>query len=390
MMKKKLHTICMLLFLFCLCPQAMAQDFDYEDSEQTIIYGLTEVGRSKTSLTIPVNVTMVRNGSFWGNIVLEELHIEGDPDFESASEAGEDEGTLEDVKATLKKIDMGSAISADHMKKLLLSYGERDDTDLLETIEIDYLGESVNWGGDEHMSDAINNVWTENVSVILPAELVDDQVFGYAKVYGRFNHTTELSTFCGKATFQDVDDGSNWLFYIPTELRPADKQVYIKRVWVLKAGQGILIHKAENSAPYVDVLRVAEDEVSYSSLEEDYSHNMLVGVTERTLIGETSGDNGEYTNMILYQGSFRRTYGGYLGANRAYLRVLTSDLNALGTDANLSVTYDDEIPDAIQDVMSEEKRSERELWFSIDGQRLPARPVQSGIYLHGRKVVVIQ
>ena len=310
MMKKKLHTICMLLFLFCLCPQAMAQDFDYEDSEQTIIYGLTEVGRSKTSLTIPVNVTMVRNGSFWGNIVLEELHIEGDPDFESASEAGEDEGTLEDVKATLKKIDMGSAMSADHMKKLLLSYGERDDTDLLETIEIGYLGESVNWGGDEHMSDAINNVLTENVSVILPAELVDDQVFGYAKVYGRFNHTTELSTFCGKATFQDVDDGSNWLFYIPTELRPADKQVYIKRVWVLKAGQGILIHKAENSAPYVDVLRVAEDEVSYSSLEEDYSHNMLVGVVEPTQIGETSGDNNEYTNMILYQGTFRRTSGG--------------------------------------------------------------------------------
>lgn len=388
-MKIRLHTICMLLSLLCFSTQAMADDFEYEDDEQTIIEGLTEVGRARTSLTIPTNVVTVRNGSFVDNMVLKELHIEGDPDFESASEAGETEGTLEGVKGTLTKVDMGSAMSVDHMKKLLLSYGERDDNDLLETIEIGALAEGVNWGGDDDMDNPINLVLTEAVSVILPAALVEDQVFGYAKVYGRFNHATELSTFCGKATFQDVDDGSNWLFYIPTELRKNDKQIYIKRVWVLKAGQGILIHKAENSAPYVDVLRVAEDEVSYPNMEEDYSKNMLVGVTERTLIGETSGDNDEYTNMILYQGTFRRTSGGFLGANRAYLQMLTSDLSDMGSDANLSVAYDDEIPDAIHDVMSEEQRSERELWFSLDGRRLPACPSQPGIYLHGGKAVVI-
>ena len=375
----------MLLCLLCFCTQATAQDFEYEDENQTIIEGLTEVGRAQRSLTIPANVTTVRNGALWGNYVLEELHVEGDTDFEPA-DAGET-GTLWDVKGTLKRIDMGSAMSVDHMKTLLLSYGERDENDLLGTIEIGALSDSVYWGGDnEH---PINNVLTKEVSVILPAAIVGNQVFGKAKVYGRFDHTHELTTFCGNATFQDVDDGSNWLFYIPTELRPADKQVYIKRVWVLKAGCGVLVHKAENSAPYVDVLRVNADEVGYAGMEEDYGNNMLVGVTEPTLIGETSGANDEYTNMILYQGTFRRTSGGTLGANRAYLRVLTSELGNLGSDANLSLTYEDDIPDAIQTVPGVQ-RSGKETWFSIDGRRLPGRPTQPGLHLHGGKAVVVQ
>ena len=377
----------MLLCLLCLCTQTTAQNFEYEDEEETIINGLTEVGLAQRSLTIPANVTVVRNGSFWGNTVLEELHIEGNPDFEPAY-AG-DLGTLEDVKSTLKKIDMGSAMSVDRMKTLLLSYGERDENDKLETIEIGALSAPVYWGGDNDQYADINFVLTEEVSVILPAAIVGNQVFGYAKVYGRFNHTNELTTFCGKATFQDVDDGSNWLFYIPTELRPADKQVYIKRVWVLKAGRGVLVHKAENSSPYVDVLRVNADEVGYEGMEEDYGNNMLVGVVEPTQIGETSGDNNEYTNMILYQGTFRRTSGGTLGANRAYLRVLTSELRNIGSDANLSLTYDDDTPDAIQTV-PDVQRSGKETWFSIDGRRLPDRPVQPGLYLYGGKAVVVQ
>lgn len=387
----------MLLTLLCVSTQVLAQNFDYEDdyfgyedASMTIIEGLTDVGVAAASLTIPANVVMVRNGSFYGNTALTELHIEGDTDFESAAEAGDTEGTLEGVKGSLKKVDMGSVMTISHMKKLLLSYGERDNDDLLETVEIegyvpDSPGQTIEWGGDEDEDDPINLVLNEKVNVILPAELVDEQVFGYAKVYGRFNHTTELSTFCGKATFQDVDDGSNWLFYIPTELKPADKQVYIKRVWVLKAGEGILIHKAENSAPYVDVLRVAEDEVSYP---EDYSHNMLVGVTERTLIHPTSGDNGEFTNMILYQGTFHLTSGGYLGANRAYLRIPTAELSNIG-NANLSVVYEDETPDAIQTLFTDQQRSGHDSWFTVDGRRLPAHPSQPGIYLHGGKAVVI-
>ena len=377
----------MLLFLLCLCTQATAQDFEYEDKEETIINGLTEDGRAQRSLTIPANVTVVRNGSFWGNTVLEELHIEGNPYFDPAN-AGVT-STLEDVKGTLNKIDMGSAMSVDRMKTLLLSYGERKKNDLLGTIEIGALSDSVYWGGDDDQYADINFVLTKEVSVILPAAIVGNQVFGYAKVYGRFNHTNELTTFCGKATFQDVDDGSNWLFYIPTELRPADKQVYIKRVWVLKAGRGVLVHKAENSSPYVDVLRVNADEVSYPNMETDYANNMLVGVVEPTQIGETSGDNNEYTNMILYQGTFRRTSGGTLGANRAYLRVLTSELRNIGSDANLTLTYEDETPDAIQTV-PDVQRSGKETWFSIDGRRLPGRPVQPGLYLHGGKAVVVQ
>ena len=93
--------------------------------------------------------------------------------------------------------------------------------------------------------------------------------------------------------------------------------------------------------------------------------------------------------MILYQGTFRRTSGGTLGANRAYLRVLTSELRNIGSDANLSLTYDDDTPDAIQTV-PDVQRSGKETWFSIDGRRLPSRPVQPGLYLHGGKAVVVQ
>ena len=385
----------MLLFLLCFCTQATAQYtaqyFEYEDEEETIINGLTEEGRAQRSLTIPANVTVVRNSSFWGNIVLRELYVEGNPEFEQGTLKELVIGT-EEVKGTLRLIDMGDAMSVENMKKLMLSYVEfkpENEKDVFTIIIEGYQGypdSKIYWGGE---NDPINSVLTEEVRIVLPAAIVEDQVFGNAEVYGRFYHTTDLFTFCGKATFQDVGDGSNGLFYIPTELRPADKQVYIKRAWVLKAGRGVLVHKAENSASYVDVPRVNADAVSYVGMEEDYANNMLVGVTEPTFIGETSGDNNEYTNMILYQGTFRRTSGGTLGANRAYLRVLTSELRNIGSDANLSLTYDNDTPDAIQTV-PDVQRSGKETWFSIDGRRLPGRPVQPGLYLHGGKAVVVQ
>ena len=343
--------------------------FIYDDDEQTIIVGVDQSGWAQTSLTIPATVTRVCEGAFWGCSQLGSLYIDGgDPLF--------DMGSLDDILDQLEYINTGAGMSVDHMRSLVTRLGEGH---LVTTIEIegynDPDGDGINW-----TSSTLKNILTEDVSVYLPAALVEDQVFGDAMVYGKFTLNNQLGTFCGKASFYDESSDAQFLFYIPTELRTDTKEIYVQRVRYVNAGEGVLMHNVENTSSSIYLKRVDEP--------VPYSTNMLVGVTEPTTIGKTDGDK---TNLILYQGKFRPTSGGTLGANRAYLQVLTTDLQSMGADAALSYFIGDDITDGIgilklTDVTGESSDE----WYTLSGQHLTIRPVQPGIYLHGNKKIVIK
>ena len=246
------------------------------------------------------------------------------------------EGTLfGSYTNTLTTINMGNAMTVANMAALLKSVGAFNKGTTIEA-----------WGfsGDK---DTGSTVWSgvtwDNVALVtLPAELIADQAFGSATVYGRFYINKELISFCTSATFYDLS-GSNMQFYVADGIAD-DSRLNIQRVKYIAAGQGVLIHKTENSSGYADLERTESiEEAVYDNKQAIadkalYDKNMLVGVTTATQIGKTNG-NGDKTNYVLKDGAFHPTSGGIIKANRAYLQIPASET---AHDISLSIDFNKE------------------------------------------------
>ena len=301
---------------------AQSEYFTYDDDEKTIIKGITREGvlyfSEENAITIPQQVTRVCSGAFWaiGDYYkeIENLIIDGsNPYFEDGAldENYQDGG----VQSSLTSINLGSGMSEINIKSLIKQGLKTRNA--LEKIEINGITDGdikdISWKDDGDINE----------------------------VYGVFviPEGLEVSSFCGTQMFQDIDVGSNFLFYIPVELTSDKSQVTVKRVRYILPNEGVLMHLESNTSNKVELPRVNQDDLDKSATgyindQKKYQNNMLVGVTEATPISPTEG---EYTNMILYNGLFYPTTAGTLNANRAYLRVRTSDLTASGNKVRLSV-----------------------------------------------------
>lgn len=315
--------------------------FTYADDEQTIVSGTTEAAiyqiRDEGSLTIPSNVVRVTPYAFYqikqygNNAPLEQLIIEGNPEFEIDEDNGKN--ALADLNEYLAVIEIqGTSMTVENIGNMLAGC---DNTGTLEKIDIYNNEFPLN---ADITSEAVNDNTMSNMRVVLPAARVSNQQFGNATIYGRFMLTSELVTFCGHALFYDKDDGSQFLFYVPTDVAidetDNEKKIYIQRVKYICANQGVLLHNISGSSQKVELPRISEDDIEGTLYDDEttllYPHNMLHGVTSPTTIGATETIGGEvYTNMILNSGKFYRTSGGTLGANRAYLQVKQSDIEGM-------------------------------------------------------------
>lgn len=313
---------------------AQSEYFVYEDEGETIITGLAntiEASRA-TKLTIPAKVTTVKSGALtYASTSLTDLIIEdgGNPAFESA--------LFGSSTNTLTTINMGNAMTVANMAALLKSVGAFNEGTTIEA-----------WGfsGEKDTGSSVWSgvTWDNVASITLPAELIGDQAFGSAQVFGRFYINKELISFCTSATFLD-QSGSNMLFYV-ADYRENDGRLHIQRVRYIAKGKGVLIHKTEDSSGYADLERTQpiEDAV-YDNIAQAiadkalYDKNMLVGVTEATSIGKTEvKDNVTYTNYVLKNGAFYPTSGGTIKANRAYLQLPAS---ATAHDGLLDISFDE-------------------------------------------------
>ena len=362
--------LCFPIFLLFFCVSgATAQDecFVFDGSGNTVVTGLTDMGRAATELTLPASVTTVRSGAFDDGRVAT-LTLDGcNPVFESDVLAG--------VKSTLTSVNAGNGMTAANLRTMLATLGPRDTRDRLEEVLIGGISDAatatIKWTD-------MDAVLTSDVHVIMPAAQVRDQVFGDAEVYGRFTVSGELATFCGHASFED-DDNANMLFYVPLEFREDNRRVYIQRVHKVLAGQGVLIHNATGTATFADLKRVETDERSYDK-------NMLVGVTVPTAIPATAGDK---TNLILYQGAFHPTLGGTIAANRAYLQIPTAQWTELGVK-QLTFSFSD-TETAIGDIpVSINQREGTTEVYDIAGRRAPADgKLRKGLYVrNGQKTFI--
>ena len=334
-----------ILFLMSMPVMAQSDYFTYDDVEKTIITGITEAGivyfSNEDAITIPQQVTRIRPNAF---LAIGDYHKEisnliidgGNPYFEDG--ALDEDAISDGVQSSLTSINLGNGMTENNIKSLI-KLGLKTKN-ALEKIEINGIKDgdikTINWTNDAD----INAVLTEEVKVMIPAALVDEQVFGNAQVYGVFviPEELEVATFCGTQMFQDKDVGSNLLFYVPVELTSDKSQVTIERVQYILPYKGVIMHRVSNTSNKVELPRLNLDDFeSTLRFEKDnmrYYNSMLVGVTEATPISAT---DGEYTNMILYNGLFYPTSGGTFNANRAYLQVKTSDLTNISGKAKLSM-----------------------------------------------------
>jgi len=368
----KTWLVMLLLLAGSMTGFAQSEYFDYEDSyDMTIISGLTSEGLAASSLTIPKEVITVKSGAFSSpSAKVSALVIEagGNPAFEANLFGTYNNSSNEDVPRDNPLGDiqiLGNSMSVSNIKALFASLGAQG---ALSTVYIEgYSGAWSNIG--------VTDVLTEKVEVRLPAALVSDQQFGNAKVSGRFSLTKDLVTFCGNVTFRDTDDGSNMLFYV-ADYRAGDGRLHIQRVSYVKAGKGVLIHRAKDTSTYADLPRYSE---SISPADETlYAKNILVGVTSPTFIWSTDGTK---TNYILKDGAFHPTSGGTVKANKAYLQIPTSAAREM-----LSISFDDEETTGVAEVRSQIEDVRGDV-YDLSGRRV-AHPTK-GLYItNGKKYVI--
>ena len=368
----KTWLVMLLLLAESMTGFAQSEYFDYEDSyDMTIISGLTSEGLAASSLTIPKEVITVKSGAFSSpSAKVSALVIEagGNPAFEANLFGTYNNSSNEDVPRDNPLGDiqiLGNSMSVSNIKALFASLGAQG---ALSTVYIEgYSGAWSNMG--------VTDVLTEKVEVRLPAALVSDQQFGNAKVSGRFSLTKDLVTFCGNVTFRDTDNGSNMLFYV-ADYRAGDGRLHIQRVSYVKAGKGVLIHRAKDTSTYADLPRYSG---SISSADETlYAKNILVGVTSPTFIWSTDGTK---TNYILKDGAFHPTSGGTVKANKAYLQIPTSAAREM-----LSISLDDEETTGVAEVRSQIEDVRGDV-YDLSGRRV-AHPTK-GLYItNGKKYVI--
>ena len=368
----KTWLVMLLLLAGSMTGFAQSEYFEYKDSyDMTIISGLTSEGLAASSLTIPKEVIRVKSGAFSSpSAKVSALVIEagGNPAFEANLFGTCKNSSNEDVPRDNPLGDiqiLGNSMSVSNIKALFASLGAQG---ALSTVYIE--GYSGEW------SDITDTgVLAADVEVRLPAALVSDQQFGNAKVSGRFSLTKDLVTFCGNVTFQDTDDGSNMLFYV-ADYRETDGRLHIQRVSYVKAGKGVLIHRAKDTSTYADLPRYSG---SISPADETlYAKNILVGVTPPTFIWSTDGTK---TNYILKDGAFHPTSNGTVKANKAYLQIPTSAAREM-----LSISFDDEETTGVAEVRSQIEDVRGEV-YDLSGRRV-AHPTK-GLYItNGKKYVI--
>ena len=381
--------VLLLLFLLLVGANGAYAQSDCFEYEENVIIGLTETGRAASSLTIPATVTTVNSGAFSNAAKVSTLIIEagGNPTFQEKLFGDDKTNRISDIQI------LGNSMTVANIQKLFTSLGAQG---ALTTVYI--AGYSGEW------SDiASNAVLTSEVTVTLPAALVRAQQFGDAKVCGRFEITKEIISFCGNATFQDTDDGSNMLFYIADVCNKEEGYIHIQRVRYVKNGEGVLIHNKKGTSTFADLQRVSDGSVT-SEEQTLYNKNMLKGVTTATTIGKTVDDK---TNLVLSNGAFHPTSGGTIGANKAYLQVPTT---ALAAREMLNISFEDETTEikttdftdytdsgAIYDLQGRCVGSAEANWLSPSGRR--AKPsslftlhssLKKGLYIYNGKKYVIR
>ena len=116
--------------------------------------------------------------------------------------------------------------------------------------------------------------------------------------------------------------------------------------------------------------------------------NLLKPVlSSETIVTQTDGD---YTNFILANGTYGIDWytlseNGAIGANKAYLQLLTSNLPS---SSSRGFTW---VIDGGTTGIVDNKRETitNNHWYDLSGRKLSGKPTRKGLYIHNGKTVLV-
>ena len=185
---------------------------------------------------------------------------------------------------------------------------------------------------------------------------------------------TGIGTYCSEYSLDFT--GSDVKAYVVSSFDSGSGQVTMNRVYKTTPNTGLVI---KGSTGNYDI-----------SLGDGGStaSNMLVGVTENTVLNKVVGD---YTNYILAKkggevGFYAVSNGSTLKANKAYLPLKTADLPA---SARIAFFFDDEETTDIKAVEEQQIFNVQDdvIIYNLNGQRMTS--LQKGLNIvNGKKVII--
>jgi hypothetical protein len=155
--------------------------------------------------------------------------------------------------------------------------------------------------------------------------------------------------------------------------------VTIGEIGYIPANTAVLLKNVSNNNTWSNIAASA-----YTGATLTFASNKLIGTASDVDVSTISGG----TVYVLYNNMFKRATGGTIPANRGYLVVEPSAVNA-GNAPQLSITIGDENTTGVQTLNVERGTLNDDSWYTIDGRKLQQAPVQKGLYIkNGKKVFI--
>lgn len=226
----------------------------------------------------------------------------------------------------------------------------------------DFVGEA---SGNIEIScnDKASSIWFKSITVTVKT---DATVTIASSGFG---------TYCYEYPLDLPADDPDCKAYIATSV--SDGQVTLKRIrGAIKGGVPFILYGEPGS-------HVIPTAASSDNVPEG---NLLRGTLAPTYVTQTEGD---YTNLGLSQGAFKKLSTGVVPAHKAYLHIPTSEAHPSGSLSRMTIFFvdDDDVPTGVKSIDNGQLIIDNTV-YNLKGQRVE-KPVKGQLYIvNGKKVVI--
>ena len=189
-----------------------------------------------------------------------------------------------------------------------------------------------------------------------------------------FSASNTWATYCGT---ENLSTPEGLKAYQVTAVEGAT--VTISEIGYIPANTAVLLQNVSNNNTWTNIAASA-----YTGATSTFENNKLIGTASAVDVSTIT----DGTVYILVNNMFRRSTSGSIPANRGYLVVEPSAVNA-GNAPQLSISIGDENTTGVQTLNAERGTLNDDSWYTIDGRKLQQAPAQKGLYIkNGKKVFI--
>ena len=196
-----------------------------------------------------------------------------------------------------------------------------------------------------------------------------------------------FGTYQQELTIADINFGENkfWTTYYSDENITTpdgvtafvvsdieDNTVTVSSIDYIPANVGVLLYSETSGSIQKSYL--------FTGSEQNYN-SMLEGSLDGMTLTKEAG-------YILLNNEFVLTSGGQLAAHRCYLPIAKRSNKILARVMSIGWGSQTGTTD-IENINSDDKTTD-DHWYTLDGRKLDKAPVRKGLYIHGRRKVIVK